>query len=383
MSDFRVLICGGGIAAIEGLLRLRTLLGDAASIELMAPDQDLVLRPLAVRQPFAGGPAPTYPLRGIAEDCGATWRQDSLAWVERSAKIAHTRSGEKVRYDALLVAVGAPQAEPFEHVRTFSDRHADEIYHGVVQDVEGAYVSSMAFILPVGPTWPLPIYEIALMTAERALSMGVPRLDLTLVTSEARPLGIFGERASVAISERLDDAGVTVYASALAHVSGPQSLLIQPQGTELHPDRILAMPRVVGPEIRGLPGSGSQGFIPIDRHCCVPGTDGRIYAAGDATAYPIKHGALGAQMADTAAVGIARLAGMDLEPVDFHPVIYGTVLTGARPLYISSRLVGTSGFESEVHDTPPWPAGDKVVAEELGPYLAGLDVEAASSAAGS
>ena len=102
------------------------------------------------------------------------------------------------------------------------------------------------------------------------------------------------------------------------------------------------------------------------------GTNSRIYAAGDAAAYPIKHGGLGAQMADAAATAIARLAGADVEHAPFWP-IQGKLLTGKDPLYISARLVGASGFESEVYDTPPWPEDEKVVAEELGPYLAGLD----------
>jgi hypothetical protein len=40
---------------------------------------------------------------------------------------------------------------------------------------------------------------------------------------------------------------------------------------------------------------------------------------------------------------------------------------------MSARPVGAESFASEVFEEPPWPAQDKVVAEELGPYLAGLD----------
>ena len=150
-------------------------------------------------------------------------------------------------------------------------------------------------------------------------------------------------------------------------------VLVQPQGIELHPGRTIAMPRVAGPAVRGLAGGGAHGFIPIDKHCCVPGTGGHVFAAGDAAAYPIKHGGLGTQMADTAVDAIAALAGASVHPQSFHPVIRGKLLTGADPLYISARIVGAEGFESEVFDTPPWPADEKVVAEELGPYLARLD----------
>ena len=66
MSDFRVVICGGGIAGVEGLLRLRRLAGDSVDIELIAPNPDLVYRPMAVREPFASGPPRRYPLDRIA-----------------------------------------------------------------------------------------------------------------------------------------------------------------------------------------------------------------------------------------------------------------------------------------------------------------------------
>lgn len=372
MSDFTVVVCGGGIAAIEGVLRLRKLAGDSVDIRLVAPNDELVQRPLAVRQPFAFGPPSRYPLKRIAADAGAEWIKDTLGWVDGDARVAHTGEGGELPFDALLVAVGARQVEPFRHARTFSDARADETFQGVVRDIEDGYTSSVAFLLPDGPVYPLPIYELALMTAERAKSMDVD-VELCVVTAEKSPLALFGPKASEAVSGLLEQAGITVYASALAQVPGSGLLLVQPHGVELHPQRMLAMPRVEGPGIRGLAGGGAHGFIPIDMSCCVPGTDGRVFAAGDAAAYPVKHGGIGAQMADTAAGAIARLAGVEVEQEPFWPHIRGKVLGAAKPLYISARVVGAKGFESDVHDTPPWPEDEKVVAAELGPYLTELD----------
>jgi sulfide:quinone oxidoreductase len=211
------------------------------------------------------------------------------------------------------------------------------------------------------------------MTAERAYSMGIRDLELSLVTPEPRPLSVFGTAVGDVVSERLAAAGVTVYCEALAKVLGKQHLLIQPQGLELHPDRMLAMPRVAGRSVPGLPGGGSHGFLPIDKHCCVPRTGGRVFAAGDIANYPIKHGGLGSQMADAAASAIAALAGVVAKPSVFNPVIRGKLLTGREPIYMSAHPVGAESFASEVFEEPPWPAKDKVVAEELGPYLARLD----------
>jgi sulfide:quinone oxidoreductase len=154
-----------------------------------------------------------------------------------------------------------------------------------------------------------------------------------------------------------------------AAVPGPGRLHLGDD--ELHADRIVTLPRIVGPAVPGLP-AGTDWFTPIDDYCRVPGTQGRIFAAGDATDSPVKHGGLGAQQADTAAAGIAHLAGTAPRPDLLMPVIRSRLLTGDKPLYLVARVEGGLGWRSEVHEHPPWPQDHKVVAEELGPYLANL-----------
>jgi sulfide:quinone oxidoreductase len=183
---------------------------------------------------------------------------------------------------------------------------------------------------------------------------------------------VFGNAVSDVVAARLADAGVKVFTSSLAKVPEKGRVRIEPQGIELEQQRIVAMPRVAGNAIRGLPGAGADGFLAIDKHCRVPGTNGHVYAAGDAAKYPIKHGGIGAQMADTAAAAIAEMAGAPVHAEPFRPVIRGRLLTGAEPIYMSARPLGAESFESQVYDEPPWPPEEKVVAEELGPYLSTL-----------
>ena len=373
VDGFHVVICGGGVAAIEGMLRLRRLAGDRVDVTLVAPNDEFVYRPVAVQAAAGFGWTRRYQLWDIARDGGAEWVKDTLAGVDADGRIAHTGEGRELRYDALLVAVGGRLVADFEHAVTFRDAEANQVYERVVEDVEHGRAASVAFVLPEGPVYPLPIYELALMTAERARRASVDELELYLVTPEPFPLAAFGGSAGAVVGGMLIQAGMKLYASASAFVAGPGELFIQPQGAELAPDRIVAMPRVTGPGIPGLPGGGPHGFIPINPRCVVPGTAGRVFAAGDATAFPIKHGGIGAQQADTAAAAIARLAGAGAEPTPFYPEIRGKLLTGAKPLYLSARLVGGQGFDSEVSDIPPWPVDDKIVAAELGSYIAGLD----------
>jgi sulfide:quinone oxidoreductase len=369
MDRFSVVIAGGGVAAIEGLLRLRRLVGDEAKITLLVPNEEFAFRALSVKEPFALGHAERHPVRHIARDANAEWVQDTLAWVDPDGQVVHTTGGLELAYDALLVAIGARIAPAYEHATTFRDAEADALLTGIVEDIEGGYTKSVAFIAPPGPVWQLPIYELALMTAERANSMGMSDVELTVVTPDEAPLAVFGSNVSDAVGRLLDQAGIAVHTSSVASVPAAKTLRLSPQDVELRPDRIVALPTISGPGIRGLPGGSGDGFIPIDAHCAVPGAGGRIFAAGDATTFPVKHGGLGAEQADTAAAAIAYLIDVESDPEPFQPVIHGMLLTGAAPLYMTARLIGSGSFESEVSDQPLWPSGAKVSAVELNDYL--------------
>jgi len=224
-------------------------------------------------------------------------------------------------------------------------------------------------VLPEGPAWPVPLYELTLLTASHARSRGLA-LQIALVTPEGRPLKSVGEGGAAAIRALLTEAGVALYAGAAPRVPSPTSVVFG--GTELDVDLVVTIPRVTGPAIPGVP-AGPGWFVPIDDYCRVEDTDGRVFAAGDATAYPVKHGGLATQQADTAAAAIAHLAGVAGRPTPFTPVIRAMVLTGDRPIYLSAQLVSGLGWRSRVYDEPPWPPDEKIIAEELGPYLARLE----------
>jgi sulfide:quinone oxidoreductase len=221
VDRFTVVICGGGIAAVEGLLRLRSLVGDAVDVTLIAPNDVLRYRPLAVDEPFARRGVRNYPLGTIARRTEAKWEKDAVEWLDPDRQVVHTAAGGNISYDALLLAVGARLARPFEHVTVFDDAHADEAYHGLVQDVEGGYTRSVALVLPEGPAWLLPAYELALMTGERASSMGEEGLAVFLVTPEPAPMAALGDGASRAVAELLEGARARGCACIRTH--GPRS----------------------------------------------------------------------------------------------------------------------------------------------------------------
>ena len=132
-------------------------------------------------------------------DAGAELLVDELAWVDPGKRIAHTESGAEIEYDVLVLALGARATPRYRHAITIDDRRMDEILHGVIQDIEGGDLKSLAFVAPGRMAWPLPLYELALMTAGRAYDMNI-ELAVTLVTPEDSPLAIFGQNASSAVA---------------------------------------------------------------------------------------------------------------------------------------------------------------------------------------
>ena len=160
-----VVIAGGGVAALEAAIALRDLAGERVNITMLAPEEDFVFKPLSVGEPFALGDAQHLPLKKFAADLALELVPAALASVSPGSKLLQTSAGDEITYDKLIVATGAAREEPYEYATTFRGQEDSETLHGLVQDVEGGYAKRIAFVVPTGVTWSLPLYELALMTA--------------------------------------------------------------------------------------------------------------------------------------------------------------------------------------------------------------------------
>jgi sulfide:quinone oxidoreductase len=173
----------------------------------------------------------------------------------------------------------------------------------------------------------------------------------------------------------MKENGVTVLTSAHSSVPEPGLVVIHPGDRTLKVDRIVALPQLFGPSTPGVPGGAEGGFIPIDNHCRVRGLE-NVFAAGDATDFPIKFGGIAAQQADTAAEAIAALAGAPVEPQPFHPVLRAILLGADKPLYLSAHVTGGHGSSSQISEEPGWSPPVKIAAKYLSPYLASRNPQA-------
>jgi sulfide:quinone oxidoreductase len=366
----RVLIAGGGVAGLEALLALRDLAGDRVEVAVLAPEREFVYRPMSVAEPFARGRAERRDLDQIVRDAGGRLEQGALAEVDAAGHTAITQEGERLEYDALLIAIGARSTEVYDGIPTWTPERDPQVFGGVLRDLDEGYTKRVAFIVPPGATWPLPAYELALMTAWQAWNMGQEDVEVTVYTPEDAPLGIFGPQATVALREDLEAARVRVETGAFVQQDG-RRLVVQPGDRKLDAQRTVTLPAAAPHELRGVPVD-DRGFIPSDLHGRVPGLDD-VWVAGDATNFPVKQGGLAAQQADAAAETIAARAGAPVEPKPFKPVLRGVVLTGRGKRWIRREMDDAGADEGEAERQALWWPPTKVAGRYLSPYLAELE----------
>src|SRR5215203_5858322 len=196
------------------------------------------------------------------------------------------RSGDTIVYDTLVLAPGARMLAAFEDVLTFGGP-------GSAAAMPCSRSSSRA-ALGGSPSW------------RRPSPGGRCRCTSSCSSRPSRVrFGLFGDRGSSAVAEMLG-------ASHVEPVEGAIRLL--PSGRMVPADRLVALPLLRGPRLDGVPSEPTFGFIPVDPHGRVDGLEG-VYAAGDATNFPIKQGGLATQQADAVAehVAIAYVAALSID----------------------------------------------------------------------
>ncbi|HEX8084542.1 MAG TPA: FAD-dependent oxidoreductase [Solirubrobacteraceae bacterium] len=348
-----VVIAGGGIAGVETVLALRALAGARVSIELLTPEPDLVMRPLAVAAPFGTADVTRYPLEAICRNQNVHLRREPLEYVDVARRRVETASGARVDFDMLVLAVGARRRDALPGSLTFDGDAGIRGFRQILDDLRRGAARSLTFVVPDGVTWPLPLYELALMTAEHVRDDDV---RLTLVTPEDDPLDVFGLPARERVRALLAERNITLRVGARP-LDVTNGILLTSDGA-IPAARLVALPRLEGARVPGVP-CDRDGFLDVDEHGEVVGAPG-VYAAGDGTSQPVKQGGLAAQQADAAAEAIAAACGAPLTPTPFRPQLRAQLLTGTLPWWFRAEAASTS---------PLWRPAGKVAARYLTPYL--------------
>ncbi|WP_445149499.1 FAD-dependent oxidoreductase [Baekduia sp. Peel2402] len=355
-DPLHIVVAGGGVAAVETVLALHELAGERVKITLVAPQPDFEVRALRTAEPFAADHVRRRSLADLARDTGAELVASTVTSVDPERRAVRLATGRALHYDALVLALGARPRPAFARALTFAGDEPATAFGGLLADLEEGWTRSVAFVVPPGATWPLPLYELALQTANDVRGMGAD-VSLRIVTPESAPLAIFGAEASAAVQTLLDEAGVGFIGDTYVSADERGRLLDAPLGLPLGDERTVALPVMEGPALPGVPSDGA-GFFAVDEHGAVRGvTD--VYAAGDGTTFPIKQGGLACQQADAIAAVLAQRAGAEVDATPFKPVLRGRLMTGFKA---SHQLDG--------HPRPVlWSAERKVDGKYLSAWL--------------
>jgi sulfide:quinone oxidoreductase len=367
-GPLQVVVTGGGIAGVEALLALRELAGDRVGLTLLSSNDELVLPALSVAEPFALGHGQRYGLVDLLTRIDGRLVRGSLAAVDDQQREVQLDDGTTLGFDVLVIATGARAVAAVEHATTWWPGGDAEAFGGLLRDLEEGYTKRVAFVIPPGAVWPLPLYELALMTAREVWSMGIDDAELTVITPEAVPLALFGTAAAAALREELDGVGIHLESATVARVQPgyPLQIVLQPTTRRLDVDRAVALPGVEGPRIPGTT-QNDAGFILVAANGQMRDSD-CVWAAGDAIAYPVKFGGLASQQADAVAADLAARTGGGAPPAPAALTLRGVLMTGAAP----RRLEGASPTSGS-DDGPFWRPETKVFGKYLTPYLEGLE----------
>jgi sulfide:quinone oxidoreductase len=368
MTQARVVIAGGGFAALEIALALKALAEERAKLTLISPNPNFAYRPAATVEAFGDTPLVSYDLRDIALDVSAIYHRGTVEAIARKEQSLRLESGARLNYDFLAFAVGARARIAVPGALTFRDQRDLGRFKVVLDELSAGAIRRLVFAVPSHQAWSLPVYELALQSALHAARYSA-HLQITLVTPESAPLEAFGANASRAVADLLAERDIRFLGSSIPHgVCRDGSLALQ-FDAPVRADRVVALPELHGPRITGVPASWS-GFIPTDSRGRVEELS-NVYAAGDMTDFPIKQGGLAAQQADVVAHAIAAALGAPVEELPETRILRARLLHGDGALVLRTELdaLGRATGSTIEHRESRSAADLKVFGRYLTPYL--------------
>jgi sulfide:quinone oxidoreductase len=354
----RVAIIGGGVAALEAMLALDASSHSKVDVHLFSPESNFVLKPLAVSSGFGRGGVLTFDLPKLTATSGATFHNSSVSEVVASRQVIRLSDDSEFDYDYLIAAPGAKPLESVPGALPYRWSAGKDAVSEALAALPERESAKIAVTMPEDGSWPLPLYELAMLIADE---LG-PGASIAVVTPEESPLDLFGKAGTEKVGGLLQARNIeTILETAPSEYR--DGVLVTTGGRQIEADLVIALPRLVGRQIPGLP-CDEHGFIPVDEFGLIEGHS-REYAAGDVTSFPVKFGGLAAEQADVVAAAIAAAAWRAPAPEPFEPVYRATLVT-------DDGLIGL-GPGAESSGAYGWDPAEKVHGKFLMPFLKAAD----------
>jgi sulfide:quinone oxidoreductase len=372
MRPLRVVVAGGGVAAIEVCLALEALAPGRVELLIIAPERVFEFKPAAVGEPFGVSSVHRFDMEGVAADIGATLMRGTASAVEADQREILVDGWRRVSYDVLVLAAGAIPIGAVPGALTFAGPKDIPLVKALIGEIATSGATRLAIAIPADTAWTLPAYELALLSAAHLRTGSGDPAEVSIVTPERAPLAAFGSIGSAEVRRLLDEREI-VFHGLRTPVELHGGLLHTSPAGSVRADRVVALPKLRGVRIDGIPVD-ANGFVRTDAHGRVDDLPD-VYAAGDITDFPIKQGGIATQQADVVAEMIAADAGAAVVPQPFRPRLRGLLLAGDGERFLSADVAGGRGEVSEVESEPGWWPPVKIPGRFLGAYLAGIDAD--------
>jgi sulfide:quinone oxidoreductase len=330
MSSPRVVILGGGFAALETAFLLRMRLRDSVDLTLVSDRDTFLFRPNTIYVPFGAEPDSLLtdldkPLRRR----DIAFEQGTVDGVDPGAGEVTLSGGKRIGYDRLVVATGAgmsPEEVPglAEHAQTIwtagSMLGVRAAFERVRDRARNGERPRVLFLVPPNNKCSGPLYEIVFMLETWLRREKVrDNVEITWSTYEHSYIQAFGPRLHEVVTGEFAERGIDGHVEERVSEVRADEVHYEDGSTRIYDELIAFPPYVAALRYEGLP-SDERGFVST-----VPATrqvagHPEIYAPGDAGDFPVKQAFLAFLQADTVAEHIGAEVSAHTFDQPFDPV---------------------------------------------------------------
>ena len=212
---------------------------------------ELTQRAASVAMPFGLGLPGPLPYEAIQRHAPFDLRRGTLAHVEADDRSPATSTANRSATTSSWSPSARERSPALPGAITFAGPADAPAVTAALEET-----ARIAFVLPSASGWALPVYELAIMAAGELRNRGIEP-EITVVTPEPAPLWIFGPEASAAVAELLAERGIALRTGAHPLAVEPGELRLD-GAPPVPADRVIALPRLLGPAVHGTPAGGSR-----------------------------------------------------------------------------------------------------------------------------
>ena len=205
-----VVIAGGGVGALEGLLALQDLARDRVRISVLTAARHMTYRPLSVAEPFGASPRGATTGSRSPGIAGCAGSRTSRRRPSRSAGARHPATVRRSPTTGCCWR-SAPGRSRRWRAPSRSPARATPGDQGDDRGAGSRASHTIAFVAMTDTAWTLPLYELALMTADYGRRREPRPGDRAGQRRVLAARGLRGGRQRGGTARRLTDAGFASY----------------------------------------------------------------------------------------------------------------------------------------------------------------------------